>query len=249
LKTFPPPIWEKGSGNKSTASVVGGSHFNRLSYLKDLGYNPKVIIDAGANHGLFAMEAWSAFKNEDPLILCIEGSEKRRENLSKLHFNFVFSVVGKSAKYVRFFDGDGIANTGNSIFKEDTKHFKGVKPKKVVMRTLDDLLGGKLQGKVGSMMLKLDIQGAELEALKGALNILHFFDVIYMEASIVSYNKGAPLVSEVLSFTRSQGFELFRVDHAGTEKGVTKQLDLILARPNSELFRKINAIVGVLSYV
>ena len=55
-------------------------------------------------------------------------------------------------------------------------------------------------------MLNMDIQGAELLALKGAKNCLKYFDVIYTEINIKEMYQGCALVGEINKFLEEYGF-------------------------------------------
>ena len=77
------------------------------------------------------------------------------------------------------------------------------------MTTLDSLLSEfNLQG---PLLLKLDIQGFELEVLRGSRIALDFAEFVLLEVSTLNYNRGAPLVAEVLDFMNQRGFVLFDI--------------------------------------
>jgi hypothetical protein len=59
-------------------------------------------------------------------------------------------------------------------------------------------------------LIKLDIQGAEIDALLGAPRCLAHCGAIVTEASLVTYNKGSPLFADVVAWLTQQG--LFCVD-------------------------------------
>lgn len=61
---------------------------------------------------------------------------------------------------------------------------------------------------VGSALLKLDVQGYELEALKGCDGMLHCFEHVYAECSFVELYQGQALVDEVLAWMDKKGFGL-----------------------------------------
>ena len=58
-------------------------------------------------------------------------------------------------------------------------------------------------------MLKLDVQGAELDVLRGAARTLCGIEVIIIELSLLEYNKGAPLIGDVMARLADLGFNLF----------------------------------------
>ena len=49
-------------------------------------------------------------------------------------------------------------------------------------------------------LLKLDVQGYELEVLKGADGLLSAAEVVLLEASLIPVNKGCPLIADVIRF-------------------------------------------------
>src|SRR5690606_18103140 len=55
-------------------------------------------------------------------------------------------------------------------------------------------------------LLKLDVQGFELEALAGCEEILERFDWVYAECSFVELYVGQGLVDEVIAWIRERDF-------------------------------------------
>ena len=109
---------------------------------------------------------WSAFGagSPQPKLLMFEGSERRAASLSGVGFPYVISVVGPQADRIEFYDSPG-GGTGNSVLKENTKHYADVAPQQTVARTLDELLEAAMgQGIVQrpvplrGTLLKLDVQ-------------------------------------------------------------------------------------------
>jgi FkbM family methyltransferase len=68
----------------------------------------------------------------------------------------------------------------------------------------------KLSEKVAYLVL--DVQGAELEVLRGAANSLERFDVIMSEVSTRELYKGAPVYSNLIDWLKVHGFTLIAED-------------------------------------
>jgi hypothetical protein len=57
-------------------------------------------------------------------------------------------------------------------------------------------------------LLKIDVQGHELEVLEGALRLLPHFEAIYVEASFRELYDGQALAGDVISWLARRGFAL-----------------------------------------
>jgi hypothetical protein len=78
--------------------------------------------------------------------------------------------------------------------------------------TLDALLASRVSP-ADRTLLKLDIEGHELEALRGAAVLLESVEVIVIEVRFFDVNRsGRPLFAEVLAFLEARGFSLYDVD-------------------------------------
>ena len=94
--------------------------------------------------------------------------------------------------------------------------------------TLDDFCAERKIA--GAYLLKIDVQGYELEVLKGAINILPCIDHVFVEAGIQRLYEGAPSFAEVCLFMEAQGFHLMhlRAWHRGNR--VLVETDLLFRR-------------------
>jgi len=71
-------------------------------------------------------------------------------------------------------------------------------------------------------MLKIDVQGYELEVLRGCEPLLFYFQYVYVECSFVELYRGQALVSRVISYLIQRNFEL---------SGVYNQVERSNGRP------------------
>jgi FkbM family methyltransferase len=83
--------------------------------------------------------------------------------------------------------------------------------------------------------LKLDVQGYELEVLRGAETTLDCVCAIEAELSLVALYGGGPLLEEVVQYVDCRGFELVSIEGITEEPetGQMLQLDGIFVRPSS----------------
>ena len=57
-------------------------------------------------------------------------------------------------------------------------------------------------------LIKLDIQGAELDVIQGSLELLKTCNSLIVELQHVEYNVGAPMAQEVIDYLDQLGFKL-----------------------------------------
>lgn len=178
-----------------------------LKDLKQRGFNPTVTVDVGAYHG----EWTTMFKKIFPStkVLMMEAQKEKTPILKEVCEKFsgeVFCEIallganaGKEVEFVQM-------ETGSSVFEETSPYAR--KRLKKTLATLDNLLEAYTDFQKIDF-LKLDVQGYELEVLKGASTILKRTEFILMETSLIPINKGCPLILEVITFMDRMGFRTF----------------------------------------
>lgn len=163
------------------------------------GLVPDSVIDVGAYVGSWSRTVRSIFP-EVP-ILMVEANPERREQLSAVcnelgNARVEMTLLGAERRSaVNFYS----MQTGSSVLPELTDAPRSVLS--LPMSTLDALLPADVR----NALVKLDVQGYELEVLKGGASTLAASAVVVMELSLLPYNEGAPLFAEVVAFMRSQG--------------------------------------------
>ena len=80
-------------------------------------------------------------------------------------------------------------------------------------------------------LLKLDVQGFELQALAGCEDVLERFDWVYAECSFQELYTGQSFADEVIAWLRERGLRLAGVYHmAYDERGRAVQADFLFGR-------------------
>ena len=78
--------------------------------------------------------------------------------------------------------------------------------------------------------VKLDVQGAGIDILKGADDLLDGCSLILAECPIVPYNLGAPEFKEHLDYFNSLGFSPLRITEQHCNKGSLLQVDILFLK-------------------
>jgi FkbM family methyltransferase len=177
-----------------------------------LGYAPNVVIDIGANVGVYA----SAILNLNPncILHLIEPSEKNfqklREtfgNLSnvKLHRFAISEDVGEGFLYSP--DAGGGGELASCMRFEGFEICESVK-----LARLDDLFARNDIGAVD--LIKLDIEGSEFAALKSGSEILKQTRLVQFEFGPCALNYKVSL-REIVSYLFDNNFVIYRASPIG----------------------------------
>jgi FkbM family methyltransferase len=197
--------------------VVRTGHSNRfqaitetLRCLRQRGYAPRQVIDAGANVGSFALEARKLFGSTCSISL-FEPQPACQPILQALSketgFTLYAAAVGSiNGETLRLAVETSSVTTGAYISTHDSPRMETV-PVPVV--TLDWALSETLTIE-DRALLKLDLQGWELEALKGAGDLLTKIEVILVEVSFFAQAYEPPIATMVEFLSRT-GFDLHDV--------------------------------------
>jgi len=93
--------------------------------------------------------------------------------------------------------------------KEIFPFTKGEKIINVYTDTLDNFINRKEIIIKGYTLLKLDVQGSELNVLKGATNELNNINAIQLELSFMPFYEGQATIEEIVRFLKPFGFSSF----------------------------------------
>jgi FkbM family methyltransferase len=182
------------------------------------------IFDVGANHGQTAQVYRAKFLNAD--IYCFEPFP---DSVAALQCTFsddqrvhiipkaVSQKTGRSTFYVNGYDATNSLLPRPSAGRRYYPRHAGPKETiEVEVITLDEFVAGTDVSAID--ILKLDIQGGELMALRGAMRLLEAGNVslIYTEVMFIPHYDGEPLFYEIWSFLEQFGYSLFDIYNSET---------------------------------
>ena len=190
--------------------LIPRSHVDYLAKLRESGVEPKVIYDIGACVLHWTNEASRIWPEAE--IVAFEAMDSTeflyQERKMKYHIGVLSNETGKE---VEFYQND-IHPGGNSYYKENevvnpdtVNYFNDTHKRKLKTVTVDAVSNLKRFPKPD--LVKMDVQGAELDVLKGSVETLKDVKHVILELQVVEYNKGAPLKDEVIAYMAEQGFD------------------------------------------
>ena len=180
-----------------------------LSGLARSGFAPSTIIDGGANRGEWARMARAVFPGPpihliEPLPNCLGALSEIAAADGRMTVHPYAATAPGVAEVTFNLVGDDGMSTGAQVALPGERL-----PNEMTLpaSTIDAMMAALV--KPGAL-LKLDLQGHEIEAMKGATNVLKNVEAIICEVAFYAVNdNGRPLFADVMAFTAGCGFELY----------------------------------------
>lgn len=170
------------------------------------------VLDVGGHHGQFTLFALERFPQAQVVTF-----EPQAEGVAKIRqavggdarvriLNYALSdSAGKAELHIsKRSDSSSLLPIGEG----QTTAYPGTEEattELIELETLDALLPDPPKGPV---LLKIDVQGAELSVLRGAEQTLKSVDAIFVECSFVELYEGQALANEVIEFLAERGFRI-----------------------------------------
>lgn len=206
-------LWKAGDARWRSTCASDPEFRLGMNYFRALGIaEVRTLVDVGANDGQFLLPALRYFTPDKALVAemlpdlasrlasrvpenvrvysCAVGSGRGRKPSLRSAFSPASSLLELLPQASQLYDRD----------------LKQSHVGTVDIRTLDDLC---MQAGLDSIdLLKIDVQGYELEVLRGARQVLKHTRQIIIEVEFVPIYRGGPLFPEVWDELESQGFVL-----------------------------------------
>ena len=200
------------------------------------GFNPDAIVDVGACVGDWMLTPLALFPKAN--FYAFEPNQDVWHRLVTFSASYPNQIIldnralwNKKQKLTMNFSGQ------HTSFFPDVNGKRWGEKRSVEAMPLD---GYGLED-YNNIFLKLDVQGAELNVLDGAKDLLtaNKIEAVVMEASLFEFQKGMPLYPEVFDKMHTLNFGLWGVinTHYRTLDNRPGQLDLMFVHNNSQLVK------------
>jgi FkbM family methyltransferase len=184
--------------------------FNFYNTLKAFQFEPKHIVDVGANHGTWTREALRFFPNS--LYTLVEPQYWMEESISD---------ILKSNKNVKFFPFGAGETEGSFQFtildRDDSCSFKyteeeaaakGYKQLTLPVITINNLLA--TNNLPVPDIIKIDAEGLDIQVLNGASNYFGKTEIFMVEAGVVNKSFDNSLL-KLMNYMDEKGYRLFEI--------------------------------------
>lgn len=206
-----------------------------LSDVAERGFRPRSILDVGANEGVWTRRASAVFPGASFLLI-----EPQHE------MNASLEAVARDLTNVRFIQAGAGAQKGvltltvsvdlqgSSFLAAEDAASTNMERRPVPIITIDSLYedGGDFPD-----LVKLDIQGFELEALRGAQTLFGRTESFILEVSLYEFMPNCPIMSEVIAFMSQRDYEVYDIPGYLRRPfdSALGQVDIAFARTNGFL--------------
>ena len=204
-----------------------------LQNLKKKGYYPNVVIDIGAYEGHWTKDLLEVFPNA--IVLMVEAQKSKEmylKTIAQQNKNVTYSIKLLSAEDNKqvIFNENETASQINVLATEEQR-LSGKTKTTITIDTLLKNLSYPLPN-----FLKLDVQGHEVEVLKGAIKSLATVEVCLLEVTLISLGDGSPLIIELMNFMDSLNFQMYDISQfirRPLDKAMY-QMDVFFVKKNSQ---------------
>jgi FkbM family methyltransferase len=180
-----------------------------LQHARTLGVHPNCVFDIGAAYG--TPELYATFP--DARHVLVEPLDEYRPFLERVvntypHTEYIIAaatdqtgtltihvhqdLVGSSA-YAEVEESDGLNDTQRTV----------------AAITLDRLVADRQL--TGPYVMKVDVQGAELDVLSGAAQVLEATEYVLLEVSLFAFYREGVQFAEVIEFMEQRGFAAYDI--------------------------------------
>ena len=228
----------EGPSPGSADRPVGNVH----SFLEDIkarGFIPRGILDVGANRGDWTKMALEVFPSAQSVL--VEPQDEMVPYLQSLcaadpRCQFFKCGAGKAEGELVLTLWEDTYGSSYAV-PRDEKLIKAGKQRITPIRTVDGILR-ELGPSFFPDLVKVDVQGFELEVLSGGECLFEAAEVVILETTLMTGGNPAwPLASEIIEFMCAKGYAIYDITSflRRPSDGALWQADFVFAKAKGRL--------------
>jgi FkbM family methyltransferase len=219
----------------------------RLQTLREYGFVPTSVLDIGASNGVWSGTCAMIFPEADYFLVEPQQYPREYAPVPGIKRHWIRQAVGAKEETVELivpargkqsrFNAHVLPRRPGSLPRPTLEQIP------VPQTTVDRLLETGVI--LPPQLVKVDVQGYELEVLRGGTRLWETAKVFFVETSIYRYWDKAPLLADVVAFFAERGFHVYDFStECRMPRELLSQVDLIFVKRMSpeEMFEKIRQL-------
>jgi FkbM family methyltransferase len=194
-----------------------------LDVAKSRGFSPATIVDVGVAYG--TAELYAAFP--DARLLLIEPVQEWDVQLRKItrgrQTDIVWVAAGSESSTLEI----NLYSDLGAVTMLRERNAQPESTREVPVQRVDDICSSFEV--LGPLLLKIDVQGAELDVLRGSEDILEQAEMILVEVCVRKVYENGSDFGDVFAWLDSHGFCLFDIcgSYCSPTDGTLQQIDIV----------------------
>lgn len=203
--------------------------YEGVAFLKTVIHDPDWVIDIGVATG--TPELYEHYEMQHYNYLLIEADPRYETHLQHYQLKYP-NTVNVEKCFCDAVDGETVFSQ-NSDGRSSSRYNVAVDSVAISVPTkkLDTIVCER--GIQGTILLKIDVEGAEVDVLKGATEVLKKCEIIIVESwiTVMGRDKTPSDFASLVSVMKQNGFVVFDIfgGHA-YDTGILKMVDLVFIR-------------------
>lgn len=213
-----------------------------FSLLRRHGFAPRCILDVGANHGNWTRGAVAHFPEAE--FILVEPQGQLQAHVQDLvdrgvKLRWVTAGVSDQAGTLPLTIAPDDTSSNFGMTAEAAAHY-GYRQEMVPVRTIDEIVASL--GAPAPDIVKIDAEGFDLKALRGATTLLGKTDIVFVEAAVCATGIENTMAAVIAAMT-GYGYRMIDVTdlNRSPKHGVLWLAELAFMRDGCPLLEKISS--------
>jgi FkbM family methyltransferase len=212
----------QGGGPRRTLGEV-------LAHARSLGLDPGTVVDVGVGWG--TPDLYAGFPGARHLLVepLAEYEPALKQVAERHRAEYVLAAAGAERGELEI-AVHRVPTLSSAMGNRSGDAAGSAEPRTVPMVRLDELVAERCLP--GPYVIKVDVEGAELQVIEGAAGLLDQAELVLLEVSLFPFWPGAPVLADVVDQMRERGFAVYDLygGHLRPLDGALAQLDVAFVR-------------------